>query len=269
MTEYLYQLKWIITGKNEPEHKINSKSPDKFVFIDNNKNEFINGNHIENEQDQDHEDGTKYISDVYFNIGCEKCDNSYLDTNTNMNTQEITKSLYVDTSEPIDIKIINDFAIIMDSFRNIQNKITNFEYGIKEFESNIIKKTITQDKNYIELQDKIKQIDSKLTDTIVLIEQIKATNSDFMKKIIKLENIIKQDGFNEQEILYKLEKINLPDTICKKNNNQINLNNFFDLNYWKILKSKFNLDTDNMILFILSGSCVLGTLICINYFKKK
>ena len=162
-----------------------------------------------------------------------------------------------------DIKIIKDFALIMESFNHIKEKLINFESGIKEFESDIKIKTSNQDENNAELDNRINHIDTKLDNTIKLMDQIKINSNDVMEKIVKLENIIMEHSIQRHEILTILDKINFDKTNVNKSNYYMFINKYFGLNNFF---SKFNND---VLLMSVLGCGVLGTFLSIRYLLRK
>lgn len=113
-----------------------------------------------------------------------------------------------------EIKIIKDFALVMESFNHIKDKLIEFESGMKEFESDIKIKTTNQDLSNAELDNKINMIDQKLNNTIVMIDQINSTSNEVMDKIVKLENIINTHSTQREELLSKLNKVELTKPNC-------------------------------------------------------
>lgn len=266
MTNYLNNFKWIITGQEEM--KLNPKSSEKFELI-NGLN--IGDNLGEIYKEYDFGPDNLAISPKKLNGDIKEIINEYNTIHLEMVEKEqlVRERLDSDTIDKIksnyhnyindDIKIIKDFAIIMETFSHIQKKLSEFELGIKEFES-VKLKTLNQDLNNQEFEIKIKLIDEKLYNTIKFIDEIKLTNDILMNKIIKLENIIKKNDDKGQEILSKLEKINIFDNENKNKKEKKLINKY---NYFQISKYNF------MLITFLTGTCVIGTYFGIKFILKR
>lgn len=260
MTSYFENLKWIIT--RQEVSNMTSKSPDKFEIVErhNGDNEIaldydfvpIDNNNLKS-QSNIQDIITQYNSIHLEMIKKEQLVRERLDSDT----IDKIKSNYTDYIND-DIKIIKDFAIIMETFSHIQNKLSEFECGIKEFESGIRTITSNQDSNNVEFENKIQQIDIKLNNTIKFMEEIKLNNNIVMEKIIKLENTINANDIKGQEILTKLENIN----VVNKNNN-----------VWHKQKKYFKIPIYNyyndILIYVLTGSCIIGTYFGIKYILRK
>lgn len=258
MTSYFENFKWIIS--KQEEQILTSKSPDKFVIIEkpNHNNEIgpdydfgptNNDNLISQKNlEQNYKDVILQYDTIHLEmIEKEQLVRERLDSDT----IDKIKSNYTDYIND-DIKIIKDFAIIMETFSHIQNKLSEFECGIKEFETDIRTKTLNIDTNNLEFENKIQQIDIKLNNTIKFMEEIKSNNNIVMEQIIKLENTINSNDIKGHELLTKLEKIN----VVKNNKN----------GYLHIPShDNFN----NILIYVLTGSCVLATFFGIKYILRK
>ena len=257
MSEYFNNLKWIISGKTETnKYDTNKLSYDLEVSRDSESD-------FENEY-------TKIESkDLYSNIMEIKNEYEKIQTELIKKEQLVRKRLDSDTIEQIkshceeyvndEIKIIKDFALIMESFNHIKEKLINFESGIKDFETDIKNKTTNQDESNAELDNRINAIDTKLDNTIKLMDQINSNSNDIMEKILQLENIITEHSVQRQEIL---EKIN---NVYRDNSNYlIFFTNYFNMNY---LNSSLKFKNNTMLIAMLGGS-VIGT-IYFRYFVKK
>jgi hypothetical protein len=261
MTCYLENLKWII-GSQETSNS-SSKSPDKFEIIERHGGD----NEIELDYDFGPSNDDNSISKTQSNI--QEIISQYNTIHLEMIKKEqlVRDRLDSDTFDKIksnytdyindDIKIIKDFAIIMESFSQIQKKLSEFESGIRTITSN-------QDSNNVELENKIQQIDIKLNNTIKFMEEIKLNNDVMMKKIIKLENTINSNDIKGQEILSILENISIVNNGDKFYNDKIG---------WYKQKEYFRIplynDFSNILIYVLTSSCVIGTYFSIKYIFKK
>ena len=145
----------------------------------------------------------------------------------------------------------------METFSHIQNKLS-------EFESDIRTKTLNQDVNNQEYENKIQQIDIKLDNTLKFMKEIKFNNDIVMDKIIKLENTINANDIKGQEILTGLEKINVINNNDKRENISYVINR-----YKKYFYIPMYSDIDNILIWILTGSCIVGTYFGIKYILRK
>lgn len=267
MTSYLENLKWIIARQDETSNP-SSKSPDKFEIIERHNSDADNeiqynfdqedNNLISQPQSDIQEINSEYNTIHLEMIKKEQLIRDILDSDT---INKI-KSNYTDYIND-DVKIIKDFTIIMETFTDIQNKLNEFVSNIKELETYMRTKTLNQDANNLEFENKIKQIDIKLNNTIKFMEEIKLNNDVVMKKIIKLENTINSNNIKEQEIL-TIEKINIANDDDKKENKVINW--YKQNTYLHILL--YN-DFSSILIYVLTGSCMVGTYFGIKYILRK
>ena len=269
MTSYLENLKWILS-KQEVSNPT-SKLPGGFEIVDghNGDNE-IEGDYdfgpIANTDSRSQSQTQPNIQDVisqYNTIQLEmKQKEQLVRERLDSDTIDKIKSNYTDYIND-DIKIIKDFAIIMETFSHIQKKLSEFEHGIKEFELDMKNKTSTQDSNNQEFENKIQQIDIKLNDTLKFIEEIKLNNDIVMEKIIKLENTINLNDIKGQEILTRLEKINHTNNKDKNENiiGQCRQNGYFRIPLYNNLS--------DILIYVLTSSCVIGTYFGIKYILRK
>jgi len=253
MTSY---LKWIVSDKTE--------TPKKEISLDNNKTDNIDKTYKINktdntdetysipESDSDseyHKIDNKKQTSSEMGIPIPKGDDLLLYANAKDKYDKTYKELVdkeklvikrvgSDTFEKIkenyteyindDVQIIKEFALVMETFDNIKTRLKNFESDIGNFESGIRKYIVNQDENKVEIDNKINQIDSKLDNTVGMIEKMKSDSDDFIKKIINLENLIKIHDEHRSEILFRLEKFNKEHDEMKTNNLQV-LNIFKDV----------------------------------------
>lgn len=260
MTSYLNNLKWLVVNQEEYNSSINS--PDKFEIIEKHKEleyDFGSENHNLSNQSNMQDIISQYNS-IHLEMNKKE---QLIKERLDSDTIDKIKSNYSDYINN-DKKIIKDFAIIMDTFTHIQNKLKEVETSIKKFESNITTKSLNQDISNQEFKDKIQQIDIKFDNSIKFIQEIKVNNNVLMEKIIKLENIINTNDIKGQKILLGLEKISIinnKDNDDKKVNNLINWFNFFQ-------SSKYNFNNILMIR-VLTGSCIAGIYFSIKYISRK
>lgn len=255
MSEYLNNLKLMIIGQTKYPKQIESEFAYDLEYENDNEYTKIDSKNLQ--------ENIVEIKKAYEKIQIEMISKEQL----------VRKRLDSDTIEKIksnceeyvndDVKIIKDFALIMESFNHIKEKLVNFEFGIKEFESEIKIKTLNQDENNAELDNRINHIDTKLDNTIQLMEQIKINSNGLMEKIVKLENIISEHSTQRCEILSKLNKINFDKSNQTKSNYHIFFNNYLNLNNFF---SKFNND---ILIVSMLGCGVLGTFLSIKYFVIK
>lgn len=268
MTSYLENLKWIIARQDETSNP-SSKSPDKFEIIERHNSD--GENKIEYYFDQEDnnlishpQSDIQEINFEYNTIHLEMIKKKQLIRDRfDSDTIDKIKSNYTDYIND-DVKIIKDFAIIMETFTNIQNKLNEYVSDIKEFENSIRTKTLNYGANNLEFENKIKQIDIKLDNTIKFMEEIKFNNDMVMEKIIKLENKIYTNDIKGQEILTRLENINIANDDDKKENKVINWykqNTYFCIPLYN--------DFSNILIYVLTSSCVIGTYFGIKYILRK
>lgn len=245
MSNYLDNLKWIISRQTEsniePNIKLNIRPN-----VSNPKTEL----EFDSAYDSESEFENVYTVNEPLKINIEKINieeikKEYGKIHIELIKKEqlVRERLNSDTIEQIklnckeyvndEIKIIKDFAIVMESFNHIKDKLIEFESGMKEFESDIKIKTSNQDLSNSELENRISMIDEKLNNTIVMIEQINSTSNEVMDKIVKLENIINIHSTQREELLSKLNKVELakPDYFGFWNrcvNNLFGITNFND-----------------------------------------
>jgi hypothetical protein len=102
-----------------------------------------------------------------------------------------------------DNQVTNEIIALMKSFEMMKTKIVNFENNIKEFEKNI------ESKNHVTINnEKIKDIETKLENTIILINNINFGSEEFLIRILHLENSIKENELHRKEFISKFEKFN-------------------------------------------------------------
>lgn len=276
MAKYLDNLKWIISGKTEAYIESNIKSNIELNLNSNSNPNFYskyNSNSNTNKHRTELEFDSTYDSESEF-------ENVYTLDKSKINIEEIKKEygniqmelikkeqlvrsrLDSDTIEQIksnckeyvndDIKIIKDFAIVMESFNHIKEKLIGFETGMKEFESDIKIKTSNQELSNAELDNRINMIDRKLNTTMEMIEQMNLTSNELMEKIVKLENIINTHSTQREELLKKLNNVEL-----SKHNSSEYYNKYMNF-------------TNSIIFKILLGStCAIGSLFVFKYIWKK
>lgn len=271
MASYFENFKWVISNNNQ--FRTDTKSPEKFEFVEN-----IHHVNEENEENNIHKcDETKSSLNQLNKLNSEIKEvlTQYNSVHLEMVEKEqlVRKRLDSDTFDKIksnyseyinhDIKIIKDFAVIMETFSHIQEKLNSVESSIKEFESDTRVKNLTPNENNQEYENKIQEIDTKLNNTLNCIKDIKSTNDELIAKIIKLENTINDNEIKGNEILIKLEKI---DSL----NNKWNISNYlyFDLSNLNNLFSSSNY-TNVIIMGLLSGTCIIGTYFGVKYILKK
>jgi hypothetical protein len=223
MANYLDNLKLIILGQIESNTKQNVSNPKTELEFDlayDSESEFENVYTVNEPLKIDMEKiNMEKINMEKINI--EEIKKEYGKIHIELVKKEllVRERLNSDTIEQIklnckeyvndDIKIIKDFAIVMESFNHIKDKLIEFESGMKEFESDIKIKTSNQDLSNSELDNRISMIDEKLNNTIGMIEQINSTSNEVMDKIVKLENIINIHSTQREELLSKLNKVEL------------------------------------------------------------
>ena len=260
MTSYLKNFKWLVA--NQEEYNSSIKSPDKFEIIEKHKEleyDFGSENHNLSNQSNMQDIISQYNS-IHLEMNKKE---QLIKERLDSDTIDKIKSNYSDYINN-DIKIIKDFAIIMDTFTHIQNKLKEVETGIKKFESNITTKSLNQDISNQEFKDKIQQIDIKFDNSIKFIQEIKVNNNVLMEKIIKLENIINTNDIKGHKILLGLEKISI---INNKDNDDKKVNNL--INWFNIFQSsKYNFNNILMIR-VLTGSCIAGIYFSIKYISRK
>lgn len=269
MENYLDNLKWMITGQTQPNIKSNQIKPN---IKSNHTNPNQTNPSIDTTYDSESEFENVYTIDEPMEIDIKKINmeknnldvikNEYKKIEMKLMEEEqlVRKRLNSDTIEQIksncvdyvndDIKIIKDFALVMESFNHIKDKLIEFESGMKEFESDIKIKTTNQDLSNAELDNKINMIDQKLNNTIVMIDQINSTSNEVMDKIVKLENIINTHSTQREELLSKLNKVELTKPNCYGLWNKY-LINFFDI-------GKYNFSNSTLIM-LLGGNFIIGS----------
>lgn len=268
MANYLDNLKWIISGQTEsniePNIKLNIKPNES-----NPKTEL----EFDSAYDSESEFENVYTVNEPLKINMEEIKKEYGKIHIELIKKEllVREKLNSGTIEQIklnckeyvndEIKIIKDFAIVMESFNHIKDKLIEFESGMKEFESDIKIKTTNQDLSNSELDNRISMIDEKINNTIVMIEQINSTSNEVLDKIVKLENIINIHSTQREELLSKLNKVELTKQ--------------YDFGFWNkcmnnlfgITNFKFN---DSTLIKIFFGStCVITTWYVFKYNLNK
>jgi len=259
MASYLDNLKWMVTGKNVSINKTNE------IYLNN-----INVTYSTYDSESEFEN--IHSIDKPLKINIEKINMEEIKKEYGTIKMELIKKeqlvrdrLDSDTIEHIksnckeyvndEIKIIKDFATVIDSFNHIKEKIIKFELGMKEFESDIIIKTINQDLSNTELDNRINMIDEKLNNTIEMIEQINSTSNVLMEKIVKLENIIYTHSVQREELLTKLNKVELAKSKCLWTKYMYNLYDIFNLNF----------SDEGMRKILFASTCVVGTFVIFKY----
>lgn len=263
MDKYLDNLKWIISGQTEIEttNSIKSETELEFDSTYDSESEFENVHSIDESLKINIEKiNMKKIKKEYRRvqkelINKEQLVRDRLDSDTIEHIKSNCKEYVND-----EIKIIKDFATVIESFNHIKEKIIKFELDMKEFESDIKIKTINQDLSNTELDNRINMIDKKLNNTISMIEQINLTSNELMKKIVKLENIIQTHSTQREELLTKLNKVELTKPECYSFWNKY-VYNFFDID-----NLSFN-EGIGKILF--ASTCVIGTFVIFKYTWNK
>lgn len=149
---------------------------------------------------------------------------------------------------------ITDFDVILETFSHIQNKLSAFELNARN------EKLIHDTTNH-EFENKIKQIELVLDNTIKFVKEIKVNNDTLIKKISKLENAINSFNVGEQEIFKKIKKNNGSGSGSGSGSGRgsgsgsgsgrsiINRN----------MQNKFNIFFKNILLWAFVPSCIIGT----------
>jgi hypothetical protein len=118
-----------------------------------------------------------------------------------------------------DVKIIKDFAGIMENFVHIKEQLKNFESDIKEFKQNIRTSNLAQiSGNKLEFDEKINLIDEKIEKLNFIMNQTNNLVDDYMGKITHLENSIKENETHRKEIMLRLENFDKEHKEFKNNN---------------------------------------------------
>lgn len=249
MSSYLDNLKWIVTSKKESEIQEqilnkNTNSDENYLMADSesdSESEYhkINSNYMPNTNDS-----------LFYNLAKDNYEKTYKELLDK--EQLVRKRVNSDTFEKIkqnyteyindDVQIIKEFALVMETFENINIKLKNFVFEIGNFESGIKKYIGEHDVNKLEINNKINQIDKKLDNTIGMINKIKFDSDKFIKKLINLENLIKTHDEHRNEILLRLDKFNKEHDEMKNNNLQVL--NFFKDTHQYFMFSSLNLNSN-------------------------
>lgn len=260
MAKYFDNLKWIISGQSDVESNSNNN-----LLKSKNELEFDSTSDSESEYE------TVYTLNEPLAIDLEEIKKEYSKIHMELikNEQLVRDRLDSDTIEQIksnckeyvndEIKIIKDFALVMESFNHIKEKLMEFETGMKELETDIKIKTTNQYLSNAELDTRINIIDGKLNNTVEMIEQINSTSNELMVKIVKLENIINTHIIQKDEILKKLNHIE-------------SIKSNYSGNWTKYIGNSFGFTKfgDNKIFKIFLGStCAVGILFVFKYTLNK
>ena len=263
MANYLDNLKWIISGQTESNIEPNLSNPKTELEFDSaydSESEFENVYTVNEPMKINMEKiNMEEIKKEYGKIHIELIKKEQL-VSERLNSDTI-EQIKLNCKEYVndEIKIIKDFAIVMESFNHIKDKLIEFESGMKEFESDIKIKTSNQDLSNSELDNRISMIDDKLNNTIVMIEQINSTSNEVMDKIVKLENIINIHSTQREELLSKLNKVEL----AKKDDFGIwnrCVNNLFGIT---------NFNDSTLIKIFFGSTCVITTWYVFKYNLNK
>jgi hypothetical protein len=215
-------IKWFI-GNNLISNKQNTNEIDNCYFSDE-----FDDDHFEENSLIDCQNNTKNIINT---INDKITINETITDNNNYNINNdtinnISNNISNDISNGIsndilseyskciddDNQITNEIMTLVKSFEGIKTKINNFENDIKEFvgtkgstwkTSESEEKNIENKNNFI---DKIKDIENKLENTIILINNINFGAEDFLTRILHLENSIKENELHRKEFINKFEK---------------------------------------------------------------
>ena len=265
MANYLDNLKWIISGQTESNIEPNLSNPKTELEFDSaydSESEFENVYTVNEPMKINMEKiNMEEIKKEYGKIHIELIKKEQL-VRERLNSDTI-EQIKLNCKEYVndEIKIIKDFAIVMESFNHIKDKLIEFESGMKEFESDIKIKTSNQDLSNSELDNRISMIDDKLNNTIVMIEQINSTSNEVMDKIVKLENIINIHSTQREELLSKLNKVELakPEYFGFWN---MCVNNLFGI-------TNFNFSDGTLIKILFGSTCVITTWYVFKYNLNK
>jgi len=272
MDKYLDNLKWIISGQTEIKTTNLTKSETglglglEFDSTYDSESEFENVHSFNKSLKIDIEKiNMEEIKKEYGKIQMELIKKEQLvrdrlDSDTIEHIKSNCKEYVND-----EIKIIKDFALVMESFNHIKDKLIEFESGMKEFESDIKIKTTNQDLSNAELDNRINIIDHKLNNTIEMIEQINSTSNELMEKIVKLENIIQTHSVQREELLTKLNKVELTKHECFGNWTKY-INNLFGIGN---ISGNLNFSDGGMGKIFFASTCVIGSLIIFKYAWNK
>jgi hypothetical protein len=240
MNSYLDNFKWFVpntttnnqmitqggfekkpNNESNSDYESNSDSENEYHKIDiDSKNIIIN---INNHKSLGNLDTSQNYEKIYSEL-LEK--EQIVRERLNSDTVEKIKENYTEYIDS-DIQIIKEFALIMDSFVHIKEKLVSFEKNIKDFENHIQISKTTQHENNSELENKINRIDSKLNETLNMWEEINSTSEKMINKIVNLENAIKENDIHREEFIKRFEKFDKEHNEIKKNNIQM-LNIFSD-----------------------------------------
>ena len=249
MANYFNNLKWVISGHDAPictneinknENQNQNQNQNQHTLTNTNTNtELDNANNIgfvsESESESELEldeysdaDSEHEYHKIKPDINSAKENYNEIYSYLLEQEQLVREKLDPDTVEKIkenyieymnsDVQIIKDFAIVMDTFVHIKEKLISLENNIKEFSDDINKTKTIHYENISELDNKFNQIDTELIHTIKMVTGIKKQTDEFMDKIVHLENSIKQHDVHREEFCLKLEGFTNEHFEMKKNN---------------------------------------------------
>ncbi len=230
MTSYFDNIKWIMSSQKEINTDINTctNTETNLSLIQDNKE-------VESDSDYEYDKiGEKEIKNLnqlktlsptnkgdYEKIYTELVEKEQIVRNRlDSDTVEKIKANYTEYMDS-DVQIIKDFALIMETFVHIKDKLIQFETNIKEFENDMDKNKLVQFENKSELDAKFTHIESKIENAIELMNKINSNSGEFMEKIIQLENSIKDHDTHREQILSRLEKFDKDHNEIKNNNLKI------------------------------------------------
>jgi hypothetical protein len=266
MASYFENFKWILFGKTETPNKICLNNNINVTYLDSDSDSDSDSEYHKIDVKGQNILKTNLINknDLFpYTHASAKDDYEKIYKELLDKEQSVIKHVGVDTFEKIkqnyteyindDVQIIKEFASVMKTFDNIKTKLENFEFDIKKnivnqdenkFEINENKFEINENK--FEIDEKINLIDSKLNDTIKMINKINFDSDEFIKKIINLENLIKNHDDRRYKIILKLEKFNKEYNEMKNNNFNIykDIKKYFmflNTNYFKYMGISFGI----------------------------
>lgn len=257
MSSYYGKIKWILTGADEdPPNTIithceqGNDSDGEYDKIGKDSNSPVNdlSSNVKNNDNNNNNDDNaielsssntdkKYSTNIQteFEMANDDFNKIYAEMidkeqiireRLNSKTIEQIKENYAEYIDN-DIQIIKDFAVIMETFSHIKDKLKEFENNIKNFGSvSIIASETISDSSCTELNI----IKTDLEKVINKVNMVDSTSCDFMNKLVHLENLIKSHETQRELILLKLEKINKEHKEIKDSNLKI-LNMFSNHNF--------------------------------------